>query len=66
MKEINTYQERDELSKDCTRIGFYSGKTYPCVCDIWTAELYKNNITGHVFMFIETDSDESWFVMDFE
>jgi len=66
LTEIKTYIERDKLLKDCTRIGFYSGNSCSCVCDIYTAELYKNNITGNMFVFITTDSDESWLVMNFE
>lgn len=66
MREITTYPEKDEVLKGCTRIGFYSGSKYPCDCNIWIAELYKNNATGHMFVFITTDGDETWFVMDFE
>lgn len=66
MYEIKNYSERDELLKDCELIGYFHDNSaeYP-ICDIWLIELYKNK-EGKYFAIITRDSDESWFLCDFE
>lgn len=65
MKEITTYSGRDEWVRNRKRIGFIgSSETAALENDIWTIELYQNN-DGKYSIFITLDSDESWFVCDF-
>ena len=65
MKEITTYNERDEWMRNRKRIGFIgSSETAALQNDIWTIELYQNS-DGKNSIFITFDSDESWFVCDF-
>lgn len=64
MKEPNP--ERAEWLSSRERIGFIgSSDTVSLQNDIWTMELYQKHDGGYS-IFITFDSDESWFVCDFE
>lgn len=66
MYEITRYDERDEWLSSRERIGYIgSSDTMPLQNDIWTIELYRKRSGGYS-IFITTDSDESWWVCDFE
>ena len=66
MYEITTYPERTKWLSTRKRIGFIGSRdTVHLQNDIWTMELYRN-CSGEYSLFITTDSDESWFVCDFE
>ena len=66
MHEITRYDERDEWLSSRKRIGFIGSRdTMSLQNDIWTMELYQTT-TGEYSIFITTDSDESWWVCDFE
>lgn len=66
MHEITRYNERDKWLATRKRIGFIgSPDTVALQNDIWTMELYQK-LDGGYSIFITLDSDESWFVCDFE
>lgn len=66
MHEITRWDERNEWLATRERIGFIgSSDTVALQNDIWTMELYQKHDGGYS-IFITFDSDESWFVCDFE
>lgn len=66
MHEITRWDERNEWLATRERIGFIgSSDTVALKNDIWTMELYQKHDGGYS-IFITLDSDESWFVCDFE
>lgn len=66
MHEITRWDERNEWLATRERIGFIaSSDTVALQNDIWTMELYRKYDGGYS-IFITLDSDESWFVCDFE
>lgn len=66
MHEITRWDMRDKWLSTRERIGFIGGiDTAALQNDIWTMELYRKNDGGYS-IFITLDSDESWFVCDFE
>lgn len=66
MHEITRWDERNEWLATRERIGFIgSSDTVALQNDIWTMELYQKHDGGYS-IFITLDSDESWFVCDFE
>lgn len=66
MHEITAWPERDEWLSTRERIGFIgSADTVSLQNDIWTMELYRKTDGGYS-IFITFDSDESWWVCDFE
>ena len=66
IKEIITYNERNEILKDYVRIGVHSSELSAKAFNIWTIELYENKYTGEKISIITTDTDETWYVMEFE
>lgn len=66
MRELTNYEERDAWLAERERIGFIgSDDTVLLQNDIWMIELFSRKNGGYS-IFITLDSDESWFVCDFE
>ena len=66
MHEITTWSERDKWLSTRERIGLIgSMDTASLQNDIWIMELYRKADGGYS-IFITFDSDESWWVCDFE
>jgi hypothetical protein len=69
VKSISKFSKRemDAFQLENERVGFWSDNNYPCNhFDIWICELYKHNISGKYSALLTADTDESWFLIEFE